>query len=242
MYDIFAKEEEVLKKAEELADSGVLGAADCEGHYRKLLGEYRSLLAQVRRMVKLSDLMESRLNGLSQEKDQLSKVDFLTNLYNRRFFDEYFRKKWRGCISSNEFLSMLMIDIDYFKLYNDMHGHIEGDKCLQALAAKILDLLEPSKYIAARFGGEEFVVLLPGTGIAEALEIAEGLRVCIEAAELPLEGGDKAGRITVSIGVSGVLPCRNIAADALIKAADAALYMAKKDGRNCTRQIEVKEV
>jgi diguanylate cyclase (GGDEF)-like protein len=230
----------VLKKAQEIAASGVFESANDEGYYRKLLEEYQDLLNQMKRLVKMSDLTESRLNTLLRKQDQLSKIDFLTNLYNRRFFDEYFQKKWQSSLISREFLSLLIIDIDYFKRYNDLYGHMEGDRCLQAAALEIADFMDRPHDIAARFGGEEFVVLLPGKDVSGAWNTAESIRACIEALVIPVEGLDRPGKVTVSIGLSVVQPREDIAPGLLIRAADEALYLAKKEGRNCIREVAVK--
>ena len=239
MIDIFAKEEEVLKKAGGLVASGIFESAADEGYYRELLSEYQDLLNQMRRMIRMSDLMESRLNTLSRKLDELSKTDFLTNLYNRRFFDECLQREWKSSLRNHTFLSLLIIDIDYFKRYNDLYGHIEGDKCLQTVASKIADLLHRPRDLAARFGGEEFVVLLPETDVAGAWNIAESIRACIEVLEIPIESLAETGKVTISIGLSGILPQKGIAPEVLIRAADEALYIAKKEGRNCIREIAI---
>jgi diguanylate cyclase (GGDEF)-like protein len=236
MIDLFAKEEEVLNRARELVRSGVFESANDAGHYRKLLEEYQDLLNQMRRLVKMSDLTESRLNKLLRKQDQLSKIDFLTNLYNRRFFDEYFQKKWQSSLNSREFLSLLVIDIDYFKRYNDLYGHLEGDRCLQAVALAITGLLDSPHDIAARFGGEEFVVLLPGRDVSGTWARAESIRACIEALAIPVEGLACPCKVTVSIGLAVVQPREELAPGLLIRAADEALYLAKKEGRNCVRE------
>lgn len=237
MYDIFAKEEEVLKSAERLIASHVFDSAADEGYYSKLVNEYHSMLNQMRRMVKISDLMESKLSQLSHEFDELSKTDFITRLYNRRFFDEYIQKEWKSSLRSKSSLALLLIDIDNFKKFNDSYGHLEGDRCLQVVSEILVDSINRPRDLVARFGGEEFVILLPETDAAGAKNVAEAVLSRVEAFDIPIESLSKTCKVTVSIGLSTVLPEEGIYSKALIKAADKALYIAKQEGRNCIREV-----
>jgi diguanylate cyclase (GGDEF)-like protein len=131
-------------------------------------------------------------------------------------------------------LSLIMIDIDHFKEYNDTYGHLAGDQCLRAVAALISDTVTRPGDVVARFGGEEFVVLLANTGGNEAVDLAEKIRVRIE--ETIIDNGEAKTQITVSLGVATMVSSQDSGPEALIHTADCALYRAKKEGRNQTVQ------
>ena len=163
--------------------------------------------------------------------EALATRDGLTGLANRRSFDVKFGEETRRASRDLLPLSLLMIDVDYFKLYNDSQGHQKGDECLRSIAHRIADTLWRETDFAARYGGEEFTVVMPNTPLSGAMLIAERLRNAVE--ELHLEHGASlaAGVVTLSIG--GVVGRgRDLDPDRLIAAADAALYCAKRSGRN----------
>lgn len=241
MDDIFIKEEEVVKNAETLAVSGVFSSVVEEGYYKALLNEYKSLLSQMKRMVKMSDLIGSRLTQQTRKTVESANTDFLTGLYNRRFFDGQFQKEWRNSLGAGTPIALLIIDIDHFKLFNDTYGHPSGDRCLQAVSSKICGYLDRPRNLTARYGGEEFVVLLPETDAEGAKGVAEAILTGVAASDINLENEVEACRVTVSIGLSVVLPEEGIAPEELIKAADKALYMAKAEGRNCVREVIFKK-
>ncbi len=161
----------------------------------------------------------------------LSATDGLTGIANRRAFDEALQKEWSRASRNGTELSLLMIDVDFFKAFNDMYGHPAGDSCLCRSAVAIQAGLRRPPDLAARFGGEEFVALLPGTTPHGARDVAERLRRDVEALAIPHLGSPNA-RVTVSIGVACVIPQPGDAAMGLIEAADQALYRAKHTGRN----------
>jgi diguanylate cyclase (GGDEF)-like protein len=158
--------------------------------------------------------------------------DKLTGMPNRRSFDNRLALIWNHALREQNPLSILMIDIDKFKDYNDTFGHQQGDLALQTTASVLMeDIFKREVDFAARWGGEEFVVLLPNTYSAGALRVAEKIRVAVEKMAIPCEA-EGAGHITVSIGVSSQIPSPNGSAAALISDADKALYNAKQWGRN----------
>ncbi len=201
------------------------------------------LRARVRSALRLKEEMDQRkarereLEALTRKFELLSNQDGLTGVPNRRCFDEVFRKEWRRARRDGLPLSALMIDIDFFKLYNDTYGHLQGDLCLRRVAEAIMAALKRPGDFVARYGGEEFVVLLPGTDLAGALSIAGTIRVNVRAASIEHANSQVSDRVTVSIGISGVVPNMNLEAEALLAASDMALYQAKSGGRN---RVEVR--
>lgn len=225
MDDIFEKEGEVIIEAEKLLQSNVFSSISDGDQYGKLLDEYKKLLKQMRRMVKMSDMMQSKLTSLTSELEKLSKIDDLTNLYNRRFFNEIYEKEWYKAVNNQSPLGMLMIDIDYFKKYNDTFGHLKGDKCLQKIASTIEKTVKDPHNFIARFGGEEFVVLM----------LESTFNHCTEIAQKILENISSGSIVTVSIGIGYMTPKKDMEWETLLNEADQALYRAKKDGRSCYR-------
>ena len=163
---------------------------------------------------------------------ELAATDPLTLLANRRRFDEMLEVEWRRGIRDSQVLSLLMIDGDYFKAYNDTYGHVEGDTSLRLIANTLKICVDRPGDLVARFGGEEFVVLLPSTDVGGALRIAQDIRQAIVALALPHRGSPD-GFMTVSIGVASRRPTVFEKASRLVEAADSALYEAKADGRHC---------
>lgn len=163
---------------------------------------------------------------------ELSSTDALTLLANRRSFDETLEREWHRAMRSGEPVSLLMIDIDYFKPYNDLYGHPAGDRCLQQVAATLVAVVTREDALVARYGGEEFAVILPRSDADEAAALAETLRQRIEALDIPHRGNPETGRITISIGLSTRMPPQTADVEALMHSADQALYRAKQRGRN----------
>ncbi len=166
------------------------------------------------------------------ELRRLTQSDGLTGLSNRRYLDEFLSVEWKRAQREGTEVSLLMIDVDYFKPYNDTYGHVAGDNVLRSVATTIRrEILQP-RDLVARFGGEEFAVVLPGTGSAGARLLAEKMRRDVAALALPHVGSAVSEHLTISIGVATLTPAPGLAETALIEAADAALYRAKRDGRN----------
>jgi diguanylate cyclase (GGDEF)-like protein len=162
---------------------------------------------------------------------QLANADGLTGLANRRWFDEQLEEEWQRGLKNGQPLALLLIDVDLFKAYNDLFGHLGGDGCLRKIAGVIANALPLGRGVASRFGGEEFAVVLPNTEIEQALEVAEGVRMAVEAMNLP-HAESPWGVQTVSIGVAVWVPQRTGTALGLLNASDGALYCAKRLGRN----------
>lgn len=164
----------------------------------------------------------------------LSEEDRLTGLANRRRLDRVLATEWRRAARLGDWLSLLMIDADKFKSYDDAFGHPAGDRLLKGLADCIAGSARRPGDLAARFGGEEFVVLLPGTDRDGAIKVAEEIRLAIRGLE-QAHPGVPGGFATVSVGVGCMRPRFDKSDHDLIAMADAALYQAKADGRDCTR-------
>lgn len=172
------------------------------------------------------------LESAKQELERLSTLDALTGIANRRYFDAALNNAWRQGILSHQPVSVLLVDVDHFKLYNDNYGHQLGDKSLYRVAHTIQNSLHRASDVAARYGGEEFVVLLPDTPLDRAIEIAERIRGNVQTLNIPHEFSGSAPQITVSIGVGSFVPPDNSSAQLILEHSDVALYRAKEMGRN----------
>jgi two-component system chemotaxis family response regulator WspR len=174
---------------------------------------------------------QKNLADANIELQKLAALDSLTGIANRRRFDDVMRAEWQRGQRDKKPLSLLMCDIDCFKLYNDTFGHLAGDLCLKKAAAVMTEHLKRPADVVARYGGEEFAIVLPDTTPEGALLIANACRAHIE--QLAIENPQAPhGYVTVSIGLASVVPSKDSSAEALIAAADKALYTAKNDGRN----------
>ena len=197
----------------------------------------RERLSAVIRSEKASKTeLEYTLKKLAKANVQLeeaSHTDALTQIYNRRYFNQAIERAWGGAIIGKQALSLLMIDVDFFKKFNDDHGHQIGDECLRGVAGIIKQCLGRQGDEVCRYGGEEFVVILPATNAPAAISVAERIRSSVS--EHKLVSGNETLEVTVSIGIS-TLSNNNVIEriDTLIMFADEALYHAKREGRNCT--------
>ena len=167
--------------------------------------------------------------------ERMSMTDPLTGIANRRSFDRKIAVEWRRAFREKHSLSLLMIDVDRFKVYNDSYGHQQGDVVLQSVAHILRTYLRRPADFTARWGGEEFAVLLPATEAQGAVTVAESIRASVEKTPIPLPDG-AATSVTVSIGVNTVQPAQSDVDPAFVDSADTALYAAKEAGRNKVRQ------
>lgn len=176
-------------------------------------------------------VLASKLDSANRELTRLSAVDGLTGVANRRQFDEALSREWRRCLRLRKPLALLMIDVDFFKQYNDTFGHQSGDECLKTVAAALQGQLRRPADIVARYGGEEFAAILPDTSQEGAMRVAESLRAAVQDLSLP-HLISPAGVVTVSIGVAAQEPKAAEGKERLLSASDWALYEAKRLGRN----------
>lgn len=164
--------------------------------------------------------------------ERLSLMDGLTGLPNRRAFDECFDREWRRAWRKGWDLSLIMLDIDYFKAYNDTYGHIAGDDCLKRIGSALAATLGRGGDFIARYGGEEFICVLPNTDTRGAAAMGEKLRAMVEELQIPHQSSSISPTVTISLGVAHVTPDRGVTPESLVEQADAMLYHAKRDGRN----------
>ena len=169
----------------------------------------------------------------SAHEGEKARIDGLTQIPNRRRFDEYLSQEWTRHIRMQRPLSLLVCDVDHFKLYNDSQGHQAGDECLKAVA-KAINQCFRSGDLVARYGGEEFAMVLPQTDRTGAVQVAERVRSAVAAAALPHPASLVSQQVTISIGVATQIPSPSGPSDpkVLIEEADKHLYLAKKRGRN----------
>jgi len=172
---------------------------------------------------------------LKRQRDTLaglSYLDGLTGLANRRRFDQVLDTEWRRGIRSRAPLSLIMMDIDFFKNFNDAAGHLAGDDCLRAVAQALGAVIQRPGDLIARYGGEEFACILSETGVSGARKVAERFQASLAERDLPHPNSSVSPHVTLSIGVATLVPTLDSHAPALIEAADRALYAAKGAGRN----------
>jgi diguanylate cyclase (GGDEF)-like protein len=205
---------------------------------QKKLQQQNYLLSQE---IKERQRAEAELQKANQELHRLATLDGLTQVANRRSFDEYFNLEWRRLQREKAPLSFILCDVDYFKLYNDTYGHLAGDSCLKQVAQTISNTLKRPADLVARYGGEEFAIILPNTFIEGAVHVAELVQQNIKKLQIAHSQSTVADYVTLSMGVSCVMPQQNLAPNQLIDITDDALYAAKAQGRNrlVTRILEV---
>ena len=168
---------------------------------------------------------------------EMSLIDGLTNLANRRYLNQYLEEKWEECIIHHQPLSFILLDLDHFKKLNDSYGHLNGDQCLVEVANILSETVE-FHGLAARFGGEEMCLILPERSIEFAELLAEEIRKKIMGLGIPHMHSDF-GVVTASLGVSTIMPNRNSVSNELIEQADQALYEAKRAGKNRVNAYEM---
>ena len=169
---------------------------------------------------------------LYQQVEQLAVIDSLTGIANRRKFDLYITNEWRRLAREKTPLSLILCDLDYFKLYNDTYGHQEGDRCLRNIAQVISRAIKRPADLAARYGGEELAIILPNTDPEGARKVAEKISSQVRELQIPHLNSPTNAYLTISMGVAGCIPCHNSSPQGLIEAADRALYQAKELGRD----------
>ncbi len=177
--------------------------------------------------------IEEKLLRLQKELEELSFQDGLTGIANRRMFDSVMEIEWGNARRQHKPLSLLLVDIDYFKQFNDEYGHIQGDECLKRVAKVLRCAATRPRDFIARFGGEEFVLILPETDIDSAATVAERCREAIVAQKIPHARSEVGDILSVSVGVGSIVPTVENEIMAFFDLVDRRLYMAKQNGRNC---------
>lgn len=173
-----------------------------------------------------------KLKRKSDLLDRLASIDALTEIGNRRRFEDVIDREWRRAARQQHWLSLAMLDVDVFKLFNDKYGHAAGDECLRRVAGALETTVRRGEDFVARYGGEEFAIVLPGTDLDGAQQLGEILRAAVESLAIPhIDNADR-GRVTASVGVASLIPTPKGSPVRLVEAADRELYRAKELGRN----------
>ncbi|MEH2256225.1 MAG: diguanylate cyclase [Nostoc sp.] len=191
----------------------------------------QQLATQVAIAIQQSELYQ-QLQRANQQLENLVMVDELTQIANRRCFDNQLNSIWQYLLREQGFVSLLLCDIDYFKQYNDTYGHATGDDCLRLIAQALKQSVKRSRDLAARYGGEEFVVILPNTDSDGAFHVAQEIHKAIQQLNIPHAASAVKHHVTLSIGIATVIPTSKMVRLDLIEAADQALYQAKANGRD----------
>lgn len=196
-----------------------------------LIGENDYIVVTVRDITSRKQAEEA-LQQANLELERLALIDSLTQIGNRRRFDSYLKREWKRLARSEQPLSLILCDVDYFKRYNDLYGHQQGDRCLQEVAQAMSRIVKRSADLACRYGGEEFALILPHTDRAGSIIVAELLQSEIYSLQLIHEDSEVSSFVTLSLGISSIIPNAAESPEILIQQADTALYQAKKQGRN----------
>lgn len=186
---------------------------------------------QRRRYISLKNEIEAE-EIIKEKLESLAYIDSLTQIANRRYFEQVIEQEWRYCLRNQKYLSLLFIDIDFFKNYNDTYGHQKGDEVLQLVATEIKNSLKRSHDLVARYGGEEFVVILPNTSKDDAIKIANEMIRRVNNLRIPHKSSGVENIVTISLGLSSLIPSEELSHNDMLKEADDALYKAKNSGKN----------
>ncbi len=222
-----------LDDEQSVEDAFVAGAIDYITkpiHWSVLKYRVRRLLESSWSMTEVKRLVR-QLEAANQELHRLNRLDGLTHIANRRHFDEVFQQEWHRAATHSYPLTLILCDIDFFKQYNDLYGHVSGDACLIAVAEVISSAANQPTSLVARYGGEEFAILLPSANYRDALNIAIRIQSTLKAKAIP-HSASSTGQVTVCCGLTSFIPTVQIAPEVLIEKADKALYQAKALGRN----------
>lgn len=220
------------RPAEELYEPIVV---ELEAGIYRLLDVHQLLLAQSRIHELTTELLTQlyqKLEVTNQQLEHRATYDGLTGVANRHTLDQYLNACWQQHFGGNSMLSVIMCDVDFFKIYNDTYGHQKGDDCLRQVAGAIQREVKRPADLVARYGGEEFAVILPFTPVTGAVHVAEAIRQGVRALEIPHENSPENWCVTLSLGVAGILPTSEASPSILMATADAALYQAKSSGRD----------
>ncbi|MDQ7002046.1 MAG: diguanylate cyclase [Ghiorsea sp.] len=197
------------------------------------------LHAKIKAMMRMADHRRNSINitlaltKANEALEKLSKNDGLTGIPNKRYFIEYMKQEWRRCMGSGLPISLLFIDVDHFKPYNDHYGHLQGDTCLKKVAQALHHSMNRNADIAFRYGGEEFAIVLPEVDYEEMCDLGESVVQVLRDLKLPHAYSSAADFVTISVGGATVLPSLENHTSSIIKQADKGVYKAKESGRNC---------
>ena len=187
---------------------------------------------QLEQEIKERKIVEQTLQEVNRKLERLVNIDGLTGVSNRRHFDNYLAREWGRLKREHKPLSLILCDVDHFKLYNDSYGHLQGDDCLRQVAQTIAQVINRPADLVARYGGEEFAIILPNTDLSGTHEVAKKVQQAIRALELPHSCSKTSPFVTISMGISSQIPEQDQALEDLIRFTDKALYTAKAEGRD----------
>ena len=216
----------------------VVFARDANGSPTQILGSVEDINTRKEAEVMLRQQAEGE-RLINEELQRLATLDGLTQIANRRRFDEYLESEWQRLKREQLSLSLILLDVDFFKLYNDTYGHLGGDDCLRQLASALKNIVKRPADLVARYGGEEFTIILPNTEIQGAIYVAQTIRQAVRDLAIPHAQSRVCDRVTVSLGVVSIVPNSEISPPDLINAADKALYVAKQQGRDRVHAVSV---
>jgi len=239
--DIFESEQKIYDDAIKHIEGIHNGAALDFSEYEKITKEYGRLLKQLRKFTRISDRTASGLHKKNLDLNEKIHYDALTGIYNRRFLEDSLQRIIKVLSRSKGELSVMMLDIDFFKKYNDNYGHSAGDFCIKVIAKTLTESLSRADDFVARYGGEEFAVILPNTDESGARVIANRILEKIRAHGIPHEKNDVASCVTISIGVTTGIVEHLQTGENYTKRADEALYISKKSGRNRYTYLDFEE-
>lgn len=240
----FGGERLIMQPIRSLARSAArIGLGNLGPHLtdRRWAPEFAPLAGALETMARRLAVREEELRVANSHLEELASIDGLSGLANRRGFDASLAAEWRRATTQRSALALIMIDVDHFKLFNDTHGHVEGDDCLRQVGDAITTISLEGSYFAARYGGEEFALLLPGADVTAARAVGELLRHAV-ADLLIVNRGAPSGLLTISVGVASVEPTPGDMPQDLVELADAALYQAKRSGRNAVVAHSIAEL
>jgi len=229
--DLFEIEQKIFDDASKRVEEVRRGGSFDFNEYEFLVKEYGKLLKQNRKSTHFADRISNGLFEINITLDEKVHYDALTGIYNRRFMDDNFKRIIKSLSRTKGLLSVMMLDIDFFKKYNDTYGHSMGDECLKLVAKALFETARMDDCVI-RYGGEEFVILLPNTDEADVEKIAARILKNIRSLEIPHINSDLVDHVTISIGATTVRVKPGHKYMDYVERADEALYMSKDTGRN----------
>ena len=239
--DLFVAEQKILDNATKYSLELKNGAVPDSSKYAELTSNYGKLLKQLRMVTKISDWTAVNLHTSVHDLLDIVHFDVMTGIYNRKFLHDNMERISKSLMRRRSNLGMMMVDVDHFKQYNDTYGHNKGDVCLKAIAEAIRhSLLRPDDFVV-RYGGEEFLVVMPDTDETAVRVVATRIIDNIRLLGIPHEKSETSKYVTVSVGVTAaeVVDIKNI--EEYIKCADEALYYSKNTGRDRYTYMDLKE-